>query len=110
MANKTQTSKTTKAATKAAGPVNVTFTLPKGTNDRPANLIVPAGLMGSKERWFIKANLIGFTKAKDGTFTVTASERQAKERGITNYKVVGAKSAAPKAAKAQPETTPPAQE
>ena len=71
------------AKTEKKAPRNVLITLPKGTKNAPQNFIVPAGLMGKKERWFIKANLISHKAGSaEGTFDVILSERGAKERGL----------------------------
>jgi len=60
------------------------FHLPSETRETPENLIVPAGLLGAKERWFIKKNLKAVTKADDGNgFWIIASKRQLKDRGLS---------------------------
>lgn len=57
-------------------------TLPKETRETAENYIVPAGPLG-KERWFIKKNLAAHGKGEDGLFSIIASKRQLKDRGIT---------------------------
>jgi hypothetical protein len=69
--------------TKAKELANVTVKLPKEARERPENFIVPAGLMGKQERWFIKKNLVSFKSATKTTpATLVMSQRQAKERGL----------------------------
>lgn len=57
-------------------------TLPKETRETAENYIVPAGLLGTKERWFIKKNLEMHSKAGD-SIVIVATVRQLKDRGIS---------------------------
>jgi len=59
------------------------YTLPATTRVTNENLIVPAGEIGSKERWFIKKNLVSYTVTAAKTVVIVATKRQLKDRGIS---------------------------
>lgn len=57
--------------------------LPATSRVTAENIIVPAGEIGSKERWFIKKNLVSFDVRADKSILIVATKRQLKDRGIS---------------------------